>query len=92
MQYFLAVLFCLLSGFLSWSVYRAIRHGVVQRPPGNAWWREARYYERDVEPLRFWISVAVSIVLALLAAAAGIQSFVLQQRSVTFLIENLIQA
>ena len=78
MRWFLTVVFAVLAAWLWWYVYQAVTCGVVQKPRGNAWWRDPRHYERDTTPVRFWGCVAVYTVMALLAAAAGIQCLVMQ--------------
>lgn len=74
MRYVFATVFAGLAAWLWFYVYRAIRVGYVMRPRGNAWWREPRYYHRDNEVFRFWITVGVWSVLGLLATTAAVQS------------------
>lgn len=72
MQYFFSAMFAALAAVLWRHVWCAVRAGIVLKPRGNAWWREYRYYQREDEPIRYWISVAVHGVMALLATAATI--------------------
>jgi hypothetical protein len=77
-RWFLAVIFAVLAASLWWYIYHAVTSGVVQRPRGNAWWRDPCHYECDVTPVRFWGSVVVYVILAGLSVAAGIQCLVLR--------------
>lgn len=47
------------AAWIWWSVGKAVATGVVMRPKGGAMWREARYYDRDEEPIRFWLNCII---------------------------------
>lgn len=74
MRYVFAMVFAGLAACLWFYVYRAIGAGYVMRPRGNAWWRETRYYDRDSEVFRFWLTVGMWGVLGLLASFAAVRS------------------
>jgi hypothetical protein len=77
-RFFLATIFAGLAAWLWWYVYHSVTSGLVQKPRGNAWWRDPCYYERGTTPVRFWSSVAIYLTLAALASVAGIQCLFLQ--------------
>lgn len=76
MRYLLSGLFAIVATIMWRYVWCAVASGIVLKPRGKAWWRDDRYYERESEPIRFWISIGAHAVVALLGMIVTIATLI----------------